>query len=191
MSIAFDHSKTWSAVKFLACRLRRDMQFSGIFLCDFFAAVAFALASVYLLNEVKFTLCGAIAAAIFFALVVIAQGAKIFGVILLEKRGGDAREFIGSDTLVTDGAYRYSRNPVYLVSILQSVAWSLLLLVGALTQPLHLALAAAALVIPVAHFVSIDRLIIPNEEEALRRVHPQSFADYAARVNRWFGRRAA
>jgi protein-S-isoprenylcysteine O-methyltransferase Ste14 len=31
---------------------------------------------------------------------------------------------------------------------------------------------------------------MPTEEAMLRRLHPDEFDGYAARVNRWFGRRA-
>jgi protein-S-isoprenylcysteine O-methyltransferase Ste14 len=189
MSVAFDPSRPWFLVRFFVYRLRRDLQFSGIFLCDFFAAAAYAGASVHMLHVVQFGLCTLVAAGALLLIVIAAQALKILGVISLEKRGGDAREFIGSDTLVTDGVYAFSRNPVYLVAILQSLVWSVILLIGAMTPPGDAFLFAAAFVIPVAHFVSIDRLIIPNEESALKAAHPQAFAEYAAQVNRWIGRK--
>jgi protein-S-isoprenylcysteine O-methyltransferase Ste14 len=108
-------------------------------------------------------------------------------ILFLERKGGDAREFVESDRLVTEGVYKYSRNPVYLISIAQSVIWSLMLLRGALaTQPEPVSI-AVALIVPVIHFLCIDRWIIPREEAALRRAHPQTFADYSKRVNRWLG----
>jgi protein-S-isoprenylcysteine O-methyltransferase Ste14 len=188
MRVVVDRKNPVSILKYAAYRARRDMQFSGIFLCDFFAAAAYAMATVYLLHSVQLTLAGLVASGALLLVVIAAQAIKILGVIVLEKRGGDAREFIGSDTLVTDGVYAVSRNPVYLVAILQSLAWSLILLVGALTPPYDACLALAALLIPIGHFLSIDRLIIPNEEAALKSAHPEAFAAYAAKVDRWFGR---
>ena len=35
-----------------------------------------------------------------------------------------------------------------------------------------------------------DLVVMPTEEAMLRRLHPEEFDAYAARVNRWFGRRA-
>lgn len=187
MSVAFDRKQPWTLVSFLFRRIGQDLQFSGIFLCDFVAALAYTLATLYLLHEVELPVGALIEMAILALLIVAAQAAKIVGVILLEKCGGDAREFIGSKTLVTHGAYAFSRNPVYLVAIVQSGLWSLLLLRGELVAPIHPLLILAALVFLVGHFLGVDRLIIPNEEAALKSAHPEAFAAYANRVNRWLG----
>ena len=60
---------------------------------------------------------------------------KIGLVWYLERSGGDAREFVGSDHLVTGGFYAYSRNPVYLLSLFQSFVWSLILICLAAGHP--------------------------------------------------------
>jgi len=187
MSVAFDRKRPWSVIAFLVRRIREDLQFSGIFLCDLGAAAAYAVATVYLLHAVALPLRAVAEIGVLALFIIAAQAVKILWVISLEKRGGDAREFIGSETLVTDGVYGFSRNPVYLVAIVQSVIWSLLLLRGAFAGPADLFLVAAALLIPVGHFLGIERLIIPNEEAAMMRAHPEAFAAYANRVNRWFG----
>jgi protein-S-isoprenylcysteine O-methyltransferase Ste14 len=176
-------------MNFLIQRIKLDLQFSRIFLCDFLAASAYAVATVYMLHEVALTVDARIEMGVLAFLILAAQAVQIAGVILLEKRGGDAREFAGSQTLITDGAYAFSRNPVYLVALLQSGLWSLLLLRGALLAPVSLVLILAATLIPAGHFLSIDRLVVPKEEAALRSVHPEAFAAYTRRVNRWFGRR--
>jgi protein-S-isoprenylcysteine O-methyltransferase Ste14 len=181
-----------SIVATLKHRIRRDLQFSGIFACDFFASLAHAGAAVYLLQVRKLPVNVLLQMAALVALFLLLHAAKIAMVIFLEKKGGDAREFIGSDHLVTAGVYLFSRNPAYLISIAQSVVWSLMLLRGALAEQPEPVSIVIALIVPILHFLSIDHLIIPREEAALRRAHPQEFADYAARVNRWFGwRRAA
>ncbi len=114
---------------------------------------------------------------------------KILLVVDLERRGGDAREFVGSETLVTEGFYAYSQNPVYVVTLLQSLAWSLGLFGLALADyPSGLSFAAASALL-YAHYWAIDRLVVPHEEAALRAKHPDAFAAYCARVNRWLGRR--
>lgn len=191
MSVAFDRKRPWSVIEFLLRRIRQDLQFSGIFLCDLGAAAAYAIATVYLLHAVVLPLCALAEIGVLAVLVLAAQAVKILWVISLEKRGGDAREFVGSATLVTDGVYGFSRNPVYLAAIVQSLFWSLILLRGAIVPPADPLLFASALLIPVGHFLSIDKLIIPNEEAALKRVHPEAFAAYASRVNRWLGWRKA
>lgn len=174
-----------------ARRVRQDLQFSRIFLVDLSATAAYGATTLLLLawgdatSQSTRALC--VAGAAYVSLLLL----KIGLVVYLEKRGGDARQFIGSETLVTSGVYAFSRNPVYAVSLLQSLAWSLGLigfgLGGAGLCPLTL-LAAAALLY--GHFWGMDRLIVPHEEEALRARHPEAFGAYCARVNRWLGWRA-
>ncbi|MFM8332197.1 MAG: methyltransferase family protein [Candidatus Methylumidiphilus sp.] len=75
--------------------------------------------------------------------------------------------------LVTDGPYRFSRNPMYLgiVIVLTSVAF----FVG---SPLYL-------LSPVGFFWVVDRLFIPYEEAKLERLFAGGYADLRARVPRW------
>ena len=75
--------------------------------------------------------------------------------------------------LVTDGPYRFTRNPMYLglVIITLGVAlWS-----GA--WPMFLA--------PVAVFATANWLHIPYEEAKMRHQFGGAFDDYARRVRRW------
>jgi protein-S-isoprenylcysteine O-methyltransferase Ste14 len=189
MSVSLERRRLPSVFSKLIRRIGRDLQFSRIFTCDFVAAALYVIATIYLVGVVKLSgnalLDMALLATIFIALHI----AKIVMVVFLERRGGDAREFMGSEKLVTEGVYEYSRNPVYLISILQSVIWSLLLLRGAMNAPIEPVALAAAILLPIGHFLSIDHLVIPNEEAALKQAHPVAFADYARRVNRWLGRR--
>jgi protein-S-isoprenylcysteine O-methyltransferase Ste14 len=92
--------------------------------------------------------------------------------------------------LVTDGIYGYSRNPAYLVTIVQNVLWSLLLMMTIIGHPVNIVTLAVILVLPLAHFLLLDR-VIRQEEADLARWHPAAFAGYAASVNRWIGRRQA
>ena len=50
---------------------------------------------------------------------------------------------------------------------------------------------AAAIGLPVSFWLINDLVVMPTEEAMLRRLYPADFDAYAARVNRWFGRRAA
>ena len=106
-------------------------------------------------------------------LFLLLHAVKIAMIFFLEKRGGDAREFIGSDQLVTEGVYKYSRNPAYVISIAQSVIWSLVLLRGGLAAQPEPVSITVAIIVPILHFLSIDRWIIPNEEKALRARIPR------------------
>ena len=75
--------------------------------------------------------------------------------------------------LVTDGPYRFTRNPMYLglvVITLGVAAWT-----GA--WPMFLA--------PVAVFATANWLHIPYEEAKMRRQFPADFEDYVRRVRRW------
>jgi protein-S-isoprenylcysteine O-methyltransferase Ste14 len=93
--------------------------------------------------------------------------------------------------LVTDGIYGYSRNPAYLVTIVQNLLWSLLLVVTVIGHSVSVVALAVILVLPLAHFLVLDRIVIRQEEADLARWHPAAFAGYAASVNRWIGRRQA
>jgi protein-S-isoprenylcysteine O-methyltransferase Ste14 len=175
---------------FLAERVRRDLQFSNIFLVDLGASLAYAAATLFIVSRPDLTLSGR-SALIWLGLTYLTlHAAKIWLVVYLERRGGDAREFVATETLVTSGFYAFSRNPVYLVSLIQSLVWSLALLVGAGGQSTAWVGYALAPLLFYAHYWGMDRLIIPNEEAALRQKHPEEFVAYCARVRRWLGRRA-
>ncbi len=173
--------------EFAARRLRADLQFSRIFLVDLMASGGYVLATLAAARDAA-TSGGVEIIVGLAACYALLQIAKIFLVIGLEQRGGDAREFVGSGALVTDGPFALSRNPTYVLSIAQSALWSVLLVIlgyGQPAAPVFHALAAALLY---GHFWGVDRLVIPHEEAALRRAHPQAFDAYAASVPRWLGR---
>lgn len=75
--------------------------------------------------------------------------------------------------LVTNGIYRFTRNPMYLGLLLALFGWALLL-----GQP-------AALLLAVAYVPVMNRLQIIPEEHALRARFGAAFHDYQARVRRW------
>jgi protein-S-isoprenylcysteine O-methyltransferase Ste14 len=76
-------------------------------------------------------------------------------------------------TLVSDGIYRVTRNPMYLGFVLMLGGWTLAL--GS----------AAGLVVLLSYAVYLDRFQIPPEEHALRSHFGAEFDAYAARVRRW------
>jgi protein-S-isoprenylcysteine O-methyltransferase Ste14 len=81
--------------------------------------------------------------------------------------------FRNVSALVTDGIYRYTRNPMYLgmVAVLLGCAVT----VGA----------TVALLVPVLFAVIVDRRFIRYEEEMLRNLFPDDYPAYCERVRRW------
>jgi len=78
-----------------------------------------------------------------------------------------------SSELVTDGPYRWSRNPMYLGHAIALLGWSLWL-------------AQLAGLAGVAAFLAwIDRLQIPAEEAALRSRFGEAYDDWCRQVRRW------
>jgi len=115
---------------------------------------------------------------------------KVLVVAHLDKRGGDARTYVKSSALVTDGPYGWSRNPTYALAMLQFLLWAALALFLLALGPWRWTLAIAAIGLPALFFVVNDRIVMPTEEAMLRKLHPDEYDAYAARVRRWFGRKA-
>jgi protein-S-isoprenylcysteine O-methyltransferase Ste14 len=78
-----------------------------------------------------------------------------------------------STTVVTNGPYRFTRNPIYV---------SLALLTAALA--LRMNLLGPLLLLPVV-LVAVDRLVIAREERYLERKFGEEYRTYKARVRRW------
>ncbi|WBK02169.1 methyltransferase family protein [Methylocystis parvus] len=189
MNLSVDN-KSSAILTFVVRRIRQDLQFSRIFLVDFAASASYAATTLILLSLGDPTEGGA--RALIFAAMgwVLFFVLKILLVIYLERRGGDAREFVGSKTLVTSGVYGLSRNPVYVMSLLQNLCWSLGLIgLGASGHPFACLAFLAAPALLYGHWWGMNRLIVPHEEAALRKKHGAAFDAYCAKVNRWFGPR--
>ena len=78
-----------------------------------------------------------------------------------------------STTLVTDGPYAFSRNPIYLSFVLIYLGLSFIFD------------SAYVLGMLVVVAVLFDRLQIPREERYLRGIFGTEFESYAAKVRRW------
>lgn len=190
MSFTIEHDGAASTVKAVLRACSQQIEFSTIFKCELIVTTAYVAMTGYLyaISAQTVPTLGEIG---FLAFVVLcAQIAKIMFMLSLDRRGGDARTFKLSNVLVTDGVYGYSRNPAYLATLIQNVTWSLLLLLETGDGKASTAVIVGALLLPFAHFISINRLVIPKEEANLRRLHPEAYAAYANRVNRWIGRRS-
>jgi protein-S-isoprenylcysteine O-methyltransferase Ste14 len=123
------------------------------------------------------------------ALILACYAGKVLVIAHLGRKGGDARAYVKSAALVTDGPYGVSRHPTYLVAMVQFLLWSVLALYVQAFTPWNPAMLAAAAGLPVAFFLVNDLVVMPAEEAMLRRLHPDEFDAYASRVRRWFGRR--
>jgi protein-S-isoprenylcysteine O-methyltransferase Ste14 len=75
--------------------------------------------------------------------------------------------------LVTDGIYRYTRNPMYLG--MAAVLLGCAITVGA----------SVALFVPPMFAVIIELRFIRPEEDMLRGIFPEQYPAYCARVRRW------
>ena len=122
-------------------------------------------------------------------LILVAYVAKVLVVAHLDRRGGDARTYVKSSALVTDGPYAWSRNPTYALAMLQFLLWAGLAFYLLALGPWRWTLAGAAIGLPALFFLVNDRIVMPTEEAMLRRLHPDDYDAYAARVRRWFGRK--
>ncbi|WP_026481129.1 isoprenylcysteine carboxylmethyltransferase family protein [Ahrensia sp. 13_GOM-1096m] len=78
-----------------------------------------------------------------------------------------------ASTLVIDGIFGISRNPMYVGMLLLVLAFVLWL--GALSSFIAVAI----------FYTSIDRFQIRDEERSLREKFGEAFDEYAARVPRW------
>ena len=78
------------------------------------------------------------------------------------------------DYLLTDGPYRYSRNPAYLALLIIWFGWAIFY--GSV-----LVLAGLA-----SWWVILNFLVIPREERGLEARHKEHYQRYVRRVPRWF-----
>jgi protein-S-isoprenylcysteine O-methyltransferase Ste14 len=102
---------------------------------------------------------------------VTASAARAF-----QKAGTSVVPFEPSTVLVTDGLYRYTRNPMYLgLALIALGAWVVLGTLSAL--------------LPIAVFVGIiEYHFIRAEERFLESIFGGRYLDYKGRVRRWIGR---
>lgn len=137
--------------------------------------LAFGLVAVFALDaylpgprftSTTFQAAGGVVIVVGLALLVVAGG-------LFRRAGTALIPFRDVSALVTDGVYRFTRNPMYL-------GMALVLLGCALTVG-----ATSALVVPVLFAVIIEVRFIRPEEAMLRGLFPLEFPAYCARVRRW------
>jgi protein-S-isoprenylcysteine O-methyltransferase Ste14 len=141
-------------------------------------AVALALALLMWLTAgvaVSAQVSGGAHVAAALALLCIGQGISIAGMVAF-RRAKTTVNPIKADkasSLVTQGVYRFTRNPMYLGLLLTLLAWAVYL-----RSPM-----AALWVIP--YVLYINRFQIAPEERILLSLFGQAYTAYAARVRRW------
>lgn len=94
---------------------------------------------------------------------------------LFDKIGTNIKTFNEPQTFVTSGAYRWTRNPMYLGFVM--------ILVGAAT----LLGAVVAMAGPVIFFIAAERCYIPFEEARMTAAFGADYDRYQRQVPRWAG----
>ena len=92
---------------------------------------------------------------------------------LFVRAGTDPIPFRNVSALVTNGVYRYTRNPMYLG--MAAVLLGCAVTVGA----------TLALPVPLVFAIILEYRFIRPEEQMLRRLFPEEYPAYCARVRRW------
>ena len=113
--------------------------------------------------------------AIAFALVVLGGAVAFSGVIVFHDKRTTVNPLTpdASTSVVTDGVYRVSRNPMYLGFLLALAGWAV-----------YLSNAGAALLLP-AFVAYMTEYQIKPEERVLLAKFGSEFAQYVSRVRRW------
>jgi protein-S-isoprenylcysteine O-methyltransferase Ste14 len=116
---------------------------------------------------------GTVFEAVGLALIMTGLGLNVSGSNRFERAGTPIRPGSRGGALVTDGVFRFSRNPMYL-----GMAAALLGAALILGSPL-------ALVVVPAFVWVIDRSFVSMEERILEEEFGEAYRRYRARVRRW------
>lgn len=109
------------------------------------------------------------------ALVAIGQSISISGILLFRRAGTTVNPFKpdATSSLVTNGIYRFTRNPMYIGLLLTLLGWA-----AFLSSP-------PALLYLAAFVLYMNRFQIEPEERALSSLFGADYAAYQTRVRRW------
>ncbi len=91
-----------------------------------------------------------------------------------QKRGTNIETFSAPDILVSDGLYRYSRNPMYLGFVLIQIG--LALVMGSLS----------ASMICLFFILVMNSWYIKYEENIMFEIFGEAYMEYKAKTRRWF-----
>ncbi|MFN3700129.1 MAG: methyltransferase family protein [Alphaproteobacteria bacterium] len=95
--------------------------------------------------------------------------------ILFDRAETNIRPDLPTHAIVTEGPFKYSRNPIYLAFLLGFSGLAMLA-----DAPIML------LLLPILWFV-LERYVIRPEEEYLAEKFGEEYTDYMGRTNRWVG----
>jgi protein-S-isoprenylcysteine O-methyltransferase Ste14 len=163
-------------------------RFAPTFKIDLVFSVLYVGLFIRLWGRLDHTVPVCVIAATFGFALALCYAGKVYIIESLSRRGGDARHYVVSSGLVTDGLYAYSRNPTYFVTLVQCALWTAMLLALQMFAPLEPLAFVASMIAPALFYVVMDR-VIDREDAALSAAHPEAFAAYAKQVGRWFGRK--
>jgi protein-S-isoprenylcysteine O-methyltransferase Ste14 len=162
-------------------------RFAPTFKIDLVFSLAYVFLFIQLWARAEITIVTGVGAGLFGLLLTLCYAGKVYIIASLNEGGGDARTYVISSDLVTTGLYAFSRNPTYLLTLIQCVLWSALLIFLQLFAPFEPLVLAISIVLP-ALFFAITERVITREDAALSAAHPEAFAAYSKQVGRWFGR---
>ena len=163
-------------------------RFAPTFKIDLVFSVLYAGLFIHLWGRLNHAVAVCAIAATFGLAIALCYAGKVYIIESLSRRGGDARHYVVSSGLVTDGLYAYSRNPTYFVTLVQCLLWTAMLATLQMFAPLEPLAFVASMIAPALFYVAMDR-VIDREDAALAAAHPEAFAAYAKDVGRWFGRK--
>lgn len=97
----------------------------------------------------------------------------ILGVWFLFKKNNTTESFEKSKVLVTNGPFKYSRNPMYIGKILFLLGLAILFgnILGFIS--------------PILFFIVMDKIFIPFEERKTEMDLGKKYLDYKSEVRRW------
>jgi protein-S-isoprenylcysteine O-methyltransferase Ste14 len=168
---------------------RPPFRFAPTAKIDFAFSLAYVILFIRAWNRADHPTAICIGAGLIGLLLALCYAGKVYIIGFLNQRGGDARTYVISSGLVTTGLYAYSRNPTYLLTFVQCLIWSALLILLQVGAPLAPVTLALSILLPAFFFLLTDRVIIEREDSALSAAHPEAFAAYSQSVRRWFGRK--
>ncbi len=165
-----------------------SFRFAPTFIVDLCFSLVYAFSFGRVLQSVERPVIATLIGLPIVALIMLCYFGKILVIRFLERRGGNARTYVLSNALVTGGPYAWSRNPTYLLALVQFLLWSALLLVLQAFGSFEWLPMIVACFGPLLFFNITDRVNIAREDRELAAKHPEEFAAYSRKVGRWIGR---
>lgn len=106
-------------------------------------------------------------------LIVSGIGISAAVLVFIIRQGGSSDVIKMSESLITDRYFSISRNPLYLAEL------GMVIGVAVLTGSL------AAFIGPFIYFLVLHFVVIPYEEDGLKKMFGQNYARYARTTRRW------